>query len=66
MNKKSEKNSEENKKIHKPKYIPPSEEELKTMTEEDIYEHRMKNCPHLELSDCLFCDKNFISLQRFL
>jgi len=43
-----------------------TEEQLLTMTDEEIYEHRMKTCKHLELTDCLFCHEQFPTLKSNL
>lgn len=36
------------------------------MTDEEIYEHRMKTCKHLELTDCLFCHEQLPTLKANL
>ena len=43
-----------------------TEEQLMTMTDEEIYNHRMKTCKHLELTECLFCRENHPSLKANL
>lgn len=41
-------------------------EQLMAMTDEEIYEHRMKTCRHLELTECLFCRENHPTIKANL
>lgn len=60
---KSETSSETSTQAEKPDVPSLSAEELMKMTDEEIYEYRMKTCKHLTSTDCLFCKESFPTLK---
>lgn len=49
--------------VAKPEVPALTAEQLMTMTDEEIYEWRLKTCKQLELTDCLFCKESSPTLK---